>query len=572
MLTVASEQILVVSGKDLTTQTPLASTEALTEHVISLLKGQSGGLIGLEIPFGQRDDGSFIQIPNDAVFKFSEIVGLSGVVIMPIATPSLGISQLILPMELMVAGPDFPAMLWGTIRVPPGSPRNSELEPKRGPVICRVRIDYIPAPAAQAGNSLSLTPGTGDFAEAPLNAPITFDNFTLEAWIKTDGGGCIYRFDSAVQVTVDQGVSDQGAIHVWGGIQGHATAKTMDGKWHHIAVVREGNTLKIYLDGELKPSDPMGFGISNLTLSRRITIGANRNPNDSTSYFAGMLAELRIWNIARAAQDIKQTMWRTLDPRGQPNLILYYNFDYGSARELTGRGGPLILHGAAKIVPSDVPVPATGGNSLSLDAEPGTRALIPAHQMQLFDFTLEAWIKPSAADRGTVYSCIGAFTLVVAKGALEFIVTTLNGFAKAQASVPDDQPVVGRWHHVAAVRQGDTLRIYLDGRSVQSTTTTTITGSPVRCYVGIAVGGSADGSLARFAGMLTELRIWNVGRQPRDIEQSMRRTLDPRQNASLAFYYNFDDGSPGAVRGPQLQLQGGARIVPSDLPMTPAPT
>jgi hypothetical protein len=69
-----------------------------------------------------------------------------------------------------------------------------------------------------------------------------------------------------------------------------------------------------------------------------------------------MLDELRIWDIARQSQDIQQSMHVALDPRQQPNLMLYYNFDDGTGRELTGRGVPLTFFGDARIVPSDAPV------------------------------------------------------------------------------------------------------------------------------------------------------------------------------------------------------------------------
>lgn len=70
----------------------------------------------------------------------------------------------------------------------------------------------------------------------------------------------------------------------------------------------------------------------------------------------GMLDELCIWDIARQQPDIQRAMGSALDPRLQPNLLLYYNFDDGTGRELTGRGAPLALLGSARIVPSDVPV------------------------------------------------------------------------------------------------------------------------------------------------------------------------------------------------------------------------
>lgn len=195
----------------------------------------------------------------------------------------------------------------------------------------------------------------GDGAVIPLSNPLTFNDFTVEAWVKTPDGGSgatVFNCDRGFDLMVVDGAItfDIRADGAW-----KAYGQPSDGKWHHIAAVRFKETMQLYLDGQ--PLSTMNAGIARgtFTCSERITVGRLQPDNSSNSY-VGMLDELRIWNVARQPQEIQQTMRRTLKPSEQPNLVLYYNFDNGTGTELTGHGVELNLLGNTRIVASDVPV------------------------------------------------------------------------------------------------------------------------------------------------------------------------------------------------------------------------
>ena len=79
-----------------------------------------------------------------------------------------------------------------------------------------------------------------------------------------------------------------------------------DNKWHHIVCVRSGSTLYMYIDDIAEPSyDASGLG--NLDDSKPGLIGSlynNNNPN--ASLFEGSIDDVRIYNRALSASEVKR--------------------------------------------------------------------------------------------------------------------------------------------------------------------------------------------------------------------------------------------------------------------------
>ena len=82
------------------------------------------------------------------------------------------------------------------------------------------------------------------------------------------------------------------------------TARTdlNDDEWHHVACIRDAiqDSIRIFVDGVLEGS-ANAAGLGNLENSEPLTLGAG-SPADS--WFGGQLDEVRIWNVARTAEEI----------------------------------------------------------------------------------------------------------------------------------------------------------------------------------------------------------------------------------------------------------------------------
>jgi hypothetical protein len=145
-------------------------------------------------------------------------------------------------------------------------------------------------------------------------------------------------------------------------------------RWYHIAVVSGSGGMKIYVDGQLKGSDTYtgGMGVASGGTNY---IGRSNWVNDAP--FSGCIAELRIWNVQKAAGDIIGNMSRVL-VGDEPGLVGYWRFAEMGQREEANlvsntTFGNILLSMEAKIGPvQGGPIltenirTTTGGNQLDL--------------------------------------------------------------------------------------------------------------------------------------------------------------------------------------------------------------
>ncbi len=170
----------------------------------------------------------------------------------------------------------------------------------------------------------------------------TDQNFTVTCWFRPDAS-----------VTTEQNL-----INKWNGSGGYAftiryygnngtilagqydgtnfpyaqsTTNLKDGKWHHVAFVREGGsgtagTFKLYIDGTQEGgniTDSAPLPTTNLTL---LQFGREAT---NTKYYKGDLDEIKIWSIAKTEAEI-------LSERGcklsyTANLVAGFDFNEGTA-------------------------------------------------------------------------------------------------------------------------------------------------------------------------------------------------------------------------------------------------
>ncbi len=123
-------------------------------------------------------------------------------------------------------------------------------------------------------------------------------------------------------------------------IVGHDTARwstdillgeLTDGLWHHVAVVRQGNTMKSYLDGTERATGTMD------TLPRNggghLNIGADRT-GSSTYVYKGLLDDVRVYNRALTAVEVA-------GPPTDESLIGHWTFDATSGSQVRAIADPL---------------------------------------------------------------------------------------------------------------------------------------------------------------------------------------------------------------------------------------
>lgn len=102
--------------------------------------------------------------------------------------------------------------------------------------------------------------------------------------------------------------------------------------WQHVAATYNGSSMKIYVNGN-QVGSLNRTGVIPPSL-RNLLIG---NSPAAARYLSGYIDEVRIWNIARSAQDISNDRYTELAP--QPNLVAYYRMTNGNGTLLTDNSG-----------------------------------------------------------------------------------------------------------------------------------------------------------------------------------------------------------------------------------------
>ena len=185
--------------------------------------------------------------------------------------------------------------------------------------------------------------------------------------------------------------------------------------WYHVAVVYETASRNVYyyVNGELAATGT-GFATRNVNLGAGDGCYISRSYDNSRS-FCGALTEMRVWKVARSAEDIKSNMytWRG----SMDNLLAYWKFNEGQGNKVadaSGHGNDITSNGTLKW--EDVEI---GGGSSS--SEPKTVDFTPTEKKTtLEDVTLEFNDNCSYSSYGASYGFEvykgGAFTVSVPSG------------------------------------------------------------------------------------------------------------------------------------------------------------
>ncbi len=143
--------------------------------------------------------------------------------------------------------------------------------------------------------------GTGEYVRAPSNFALQMDEpWTVEAWVNLpemqslpDGGLTLFAGSEQFFVAV---WNTQGGIR-WYGSSGAFHKRAEFERWVHVAMVHDGSTLTLFVDGEPQKT-PARVNLPQKQLP--ITLGPNEFPATSgRTGFMGMIDEMRVSSVAR---------------------------------------------------------------------------------------------------------------------------------------------------------------------------------------------------------------------------------------------------------------------------------
>lgn len=429
-------------------------------------------------------------------------------------------------------------------------------------------------PNGRVNKSLSFD-GTNDTVTVTTsNALAITGELTLSAWVKMSTSGIderpiLSKWNSgtnqrAIALTLSS--SDTVCLSLdsdgsTGGIDTACSASPLlVNKWYHVAAVyTPSQSIKIYLDGKLSTNLTNGIDSAIFNSTANFLIGGS--VSGWSNLFAGDIDEVKVYNSALTQNDI--------------------NIDYNRGQALTlgvlgtGSDGKTASNSAASAycVPGDIsscspPVAEwkyeQGQGASALDnsgnANTGTLTGSPswgigkigkgvtlnsstndyvsvANNSSLNitgDLTVETWVNPSVVDttqrlileKGDGATAANRQYSLRMNATPVWQVTIYDG-SNTRNAVSTVTPVVGRWDHLALVKRGTTLFIYVNGVQAGSVSAPNATNTSSSI---LAIGRPGATSSNYFKGTVDQTRIYNYARTQAQI------AYDYNQGAPLSHW------------------------------------
>ena len=401
-------------------------------------------------------------------------------------------------------------------------------------------------------------------------------NFTVESWVKftsmPGGGNYPKLFQSYSQNSGIAGI----ALGVSGDSNkafltvGKATGTSQGtdfqqvigstvlttGTWYHIAGVYNGSTIELFVngvsDGSVSWSGNPGYATSNY-----VRIGCANTTGTDLYFLNGNVDEVRVWNVARTQQQLSTNYQNELTGT-ESGLVAYYPFDTLNPsaftyNDKTSNGNDLTNYYATELTTS-LPFSASkeavslNGSNACLQA-PNASALRPTG-----NFTVESWVKfTSMPGSGNYPKFFQSYSQNSGIAGIAFGISGDSnkaflavGKATGTSQGTDFQQLFGNtvlttgtWYHLAAVYDGSTMEIFLNGVSDGSVSWSGNPGYATDNYVRIGCTNTTGTDLYFLNGNVDDVRVWNVARTQSQISTNYQSQLVGNESG-LVGYYPFE--------------------------------
>lgn len=349
--------------------------------------------------------------------------------------------------------------------------------------------------------------GSGDYLVTPSNAAVSStllaSDFTIECWLylttypgggapiwtnstsNSDGFSSVYVTSSGTVALGKVGVNEVAS-----------TATVVRNAWNHVATVRSGATVYLYLNGAQIASGAASTYL-NTSTAKPLQIGQSNqsSPSNLTGYISGYRA------VSSALYTGSTYTIPTSVPTAISGTTLLLNFTNSGIFDSTAKN-VLETVGNAQVSTTQA---KWGTTSMYFD---GTGDVLkapytPNIDFGTGDFTIECWVYTTNVSPGysqTVLARWGAsggtvWIVQIQNGGTYRIVTGAGAWTGGSVSA-------NTWTHLAITRSGSSLRVFTNGTlSSTNTDTTSLSGTQV-----LSVGAQSDVN-DPFIGYIDDVRI-----------------------------------------------------------------
>jgi len=186
----------------------------------------------------------------------------------------------------------------------------------------------------------------------------------------------------------------------------------------------------------------------------------------------------------------------------------------------------------------------TPGNALNFDGTDDYISIADANAIDLTtNYTLEAWIRPTnfSTNAGIISKSqtnTSAGYYLGLSNSSPFTGLSFDGLQTANGILE-----AGKWYHIAAVNNGGTRTLYVNG--IATPLTGTVISTAINTQA-LTIGVHNLQTPRYFSGSIDEVRIWNIAKQESEIKEFMFNTISASTN-NLVKYFNFDNGIAGGT-------------------------
>lgn len=397
------------------------------------------------------------------------------------------------------------------------------------------------------GGVLQFNGDTSYVSLPTVNGIATNNALTIEAWVNTqlidgnwhhifrqDGTNSdlayglrfdTYNTSKSINMFINSnGVLGQANFDISGDLNTYTNA------WKHISTTYDGSNIKIYVDGVLKNTTP--YSETLLEPSGTATIGSFLY--DSVSHFNGSVDEIRVWNVAKTENEIKDNMHYQLDGN-ETGLLAYYNFDE--------RVGDTVYDITSNNYDGTIDGNVTRlnflGDGLNFST---TSSIINVGNIHngVTASSKSVWVKLNDTyDNGVnvIMNKIGIDVTKIENS--RFAVDTID-MGMPQGCATNEVLEKNKWYHLSSVFDGSTqeVNLYINGELDKTCTvpnTSLDTNSNDRSI------GNSIGSTYEFDGVLSQFSLWDKALTQEEIKENMYSIPDISES-SLVGYWPLNDG------------------------------
>lgn len=283
--------------------------------------------------------------------------------------------------------------------------------------------------------------GNGDYVTIPNSSELQNpDQITIEAWVNPAKYGRFISKGDGLDVNTAQtymlesgGTNIGIALFLDQSTYASVSVNSIISRWIHVAATFNSSegVLRFFTNGVLSASSTTNNKGTIILKGQKLRQTSlplifGWTPPFQETFSTGFLDEVRIWNIARSESEIRAAMSVRLTGI-ESNLVAYWNFDSGTASDVTGRGHNGILMGNASVVAMEIPGLPLSPPRPKFDVARSRLSLIQGFRFDLFS-DLNRAVRIDASTNLVNWEPVVSFSSL--SGSVEFIDPSATNFTR----------------------------------------------------------------------------------------------------------------------------------------------